>query len=95
MDELLLSKIRLEIIAELLGAEWMTFSALQRETQATNGNLGAHLVKLVEAGYVSEEKAFVARKPLTRYALTRAGREAFKAHVEEMQSLLKVGTPDS
>ncbi|MDP9111442.1 MAG: transcriptional regulator [Candidatus Eremiobacteraeota bacterium] len=88
MDELLLSKIRLGIIAELLGSEWITFSSLQRATQTTNGNLGAHLAKLIEAGYVSEKKTFVDRKPVTRYTLAPAGRAAFTTHVQEMQSLL-------
>ncbi|HEY8297541.1 MAG TPA: transcriptional regulator [Candidatus Baltobacteraceae bacterium] len=89
MDELLLSKIRLGVIAELLAAEWIAFSELQRATQTTNGNLGAHLGKLVDAGYVAEEKSFVDRRPQTRYRLTPAGRAAFVKHVEEMQFLLK------
>lgn len=88
MNELLLSKIRLGVIAELLTAEWIAFSDLQRATQTTNGNLGAHLAKLVEAGYVAEEKTFVKRRPQTRLRLTRAGREAFVQHVREMQALL-------
>lgn len=88
MNELLLSKIRLGVIAELLTAEWIAFSDLQRATQTTNGNLGAHLSKLLEAGYVAEEKTFVNRRPQTRLRLTRAGREAFVQHVREMQALL-------
>lgn len=88
MDDLLLSKIRLGVIAELLTAEWVAFSALQHATQTTNGNLGAHLAKLVDAGYVSEEKTFVKRRPQTRYRLTRTGRNAFAQHVREMQTLL-------
>ncbi len=91
MDELLLSKIRLGVIAELLTAEWVAFSELQRATQTTNGNLGAHLAKLVEAQYVSEEKTFVNRRPQTRYRLTPAGKNAFVNHVREMQSLLDQG----
>lgn len=91
MDELLLSKIRLGVIAELLGSEWVAFSELQRTTQTTNGNLGAHLAKLVEAGYVAEEKSFVNRRPQTRYRLTPAGRSAFVEHVREMQDLLRAG----
>ncbi|HLI95960.1 MAG TPA: transcriptional regulator [Candidatus Baltobacteraceae bacterium] len=91
MDELLLSKIRLGVIAELLTAEWIAFSELQRATQTTNGNLGAHLSKLVDAGYVAEEKSFVNRRPLTRYRLTPLGRNAFVQHVREMQSLLEQG----
>lgn len=88
MDDLLLSKIRLSVIAELLTSEWIAFSDLQRTTQTTNGNLGAHLAKLVEAGYIAEEKAFVNRRPQTRYRLTPAGRSAFVQHVREMQALL-------
>lgn len=88
MDEVLLSKIRLGVIAELLCASWVAFSDLQRATQSTNGNLGAHLAKLVDAGYIAEEKIFVQRRPQTRYRLTQPGRDAFAAHVREMQNLL-------
>ena len=88
MDELLLSKIRLGIVAELLTSQWVAFSALVRAVQTTNGNLGAHLAKLIDAGYVEEEKTFVDRRPQSRYQLTKKGREAFVAHVREMQALL-------
>ncbi|HEX8805941.1 MAG TPA: transcriptional regulator [Candidatus Aquilonibacter sp.] len=89
MDELLLSKIRLGIIAELLTADWVAFPALLKSLQTTNGNLGAHLAKLVEAGYVAEEKTFADRRPQSRYTLTKTGRDAFVAHVRQMQSLLE------
>ena len=91
MDELLLSKTRLGIVAELLPSQWITFSELQRSTQTSNGNLGAHLAKLVDAGYVQEEKRFVNRRPETRYILTERGRDAFVVHVREMQALLERG----
>jgi DNA-binding MarR family transcriptional regulator len=89
VDDLLLSKIRLGVIAELLDAEWVAFSDLQQATQTTNGNLGAHLAKLADAGYVAEEKVFVARRPQTRYRLTKTGRAAFVEHVRAMQRLLE------
>ncbi len=92
MDELLLSKIRLGVVAELLNCTWLPFAHLQRATQTTNGNLGTHLAKLVESGYVQEEKTFVERRPQTRYKLTETGRAAFIAHVRHMQSLLERGT---
>jgi DNA-binding MarR family transcriptional regulator len=88
MDEVLLSKVRLSVMAELLPSEWVAFSELQRTTGATNGNLGAHLGKLMQAGYISEEKAFVDRRPQTRYRLTRGGRNAFIKHVAELQALV-------
>lgn len=89
MDELLLSKIRLGIIAKLLGTDWVTFSGLQQAVQTTNGNLGAHLGKLVDAGYVQEEKTFVDRRPQSRYHLTDDGRDAFVAHVKSLEDLLE------
>jgi len=89
MDELLLSKVRLGVVAELLRYDWIGFSELARVLDASNGNLGAHLGKLVEAGYVDEEKTFVNRRPLTRYRLTKRGREAFTSHVVQLQALLK------
>ena len=89
MDELLLSKIRLGIVSELLTADWVAFSELVRSLEASQGNLGAHLAKLVDAGYVDEEKAFVNRKPLTRYRLTQRGRAAFAQHVKQLQSILE------
>jgi DNA-binding MarR family transcriptional regulator len=91
VDEILLSKIRLGVIAELLTSQWVAFADLLRVTQTTNGNLGAHLAKLIEAGYVNEEKTFVNRRPQTRYRLTPTGRAAFVDHVREMQELLKTG----
>ena len=89
MDDLLLSKIRIGIIAELLASDWIAFSALQQRLQTTNGNLGAHLGKLIEGGYVDERKAFVDRRPQSRYRLTQRGRDAFVAHVREMQAMLQ------
>jgi predicted ArsR family transcriptional regulator len=89
MDELLLSKVRLGIVAELLNFDWIAFSELARSLDVSNGNLGAHLSKLVDAGYVEEEKSFVNRRPLSRYRLKKRGREAFASHVAELQSLLK------
>jgi DNA-binding MarR family transcriptional regulator len=88
MDELLLSKVRLGVVAELLNFDWIAFSELARALDVSHGNLGAHLAKLVEAGYVEEEKSFVNRRPLTRYRLTKRGRGAFAAHVSQLQSLL-------
>lgn len=89
MDEVLLSKIRLAIVAELLANEWVAFSELQRAAETTNGNLGAHLARLVDAGYIAEEKTFVGRRPQTRYRLTKTGRNGFVAHVKALQHLLK------
>ena len=88
MDELLLSRVRLAVIAELAPVEWATFSDLRRSIEVTNGNLSAHLGRLVAAGYVIERKRFVNRRPQTRYRLTEAGRAALLQHVEQLQALV-------
>lgn len=89
MDELLLSRVRLAVIAELVAVEWATFTDLQRSVRTTNGNLSAHLGKLVAGGYVAERKRFVRRRPQTRYRLTEAGRAALVRHVESLQALIR------
>lgn len=88
MDDLLLSRVRLAVIAELVTAEWVTFSDLRRSVEATNGNLGAHLAKLVNGGYITEQKQFVRRRPQSRYRLTEAGRAALLGHVARLQALI-------
>ncbi len=88
MDELLLSKIRLAIIGQLVNAEWVTFSELRQSIDVTNGNLGSHVAKLVDAGYIKEEKRFEGRRPQSRYRLTRAGRAALLRHVAALQALV-------
>lgn len=55
----------------------------------TDGNLGAHLQKLEEAGYIEVEKTFVARKPRTYLALTRTGRRAFDDHIFALRQIIK------
>lgn len=79
------------MVAALLNFDWIAFSELARSLDVSNGNLGAHLSKLLDAGYVDEEKTFVNRRPLTRYRLTKHGRAAFAAHVSQLQGLLGSG----
>jgi DNA-binding MarR family transcriptional regulator len=64
------------------------FTRLRAILAATDGNLGAHLTTLEDAGYVIVEKEFVARKPRTRVAITVKGRAAFMRHVAYLRGLL-------
>jgi DNA-binding MarR family transcriptional regulator len=88
LDEVIHSRIRLAAMSILAGVESAEFTYLRDRTGATDGNLGAHMRKLEEAGYVAVEKTFEARKPVTRYALTGAGRRAFAAYVERLGEML-------
>jgi DNA-binding PadR family transcriptional regulator len=54
----------------------------------SDGNLGAHLLKLEEAGYIGVKKKFILRKPVTLYRMTEAGRKALGEYVRALKTLL-------
>lgn len=90
-DEIIHQQVRLCIMATLNAlkdGERIEFTRLKAIVQATDGNLGAHLATLENAGYVAIEKDFVAKKPRTRVALTRSGRKAFARHVSYLRDIL-------
>ena len=47
--------------------------------------------KLEDAGYVTIEKTFKGRRPLTRIGLTPLGREAFRAYLDAIGKLAGLG----
>jgi DNA-binding MarR family transcriptional regulator len=57
--------------------------------EATDGNLGAHLSTLEQAGYIKIDKDFVGKKPRTRVAMTRDGRKALVQHVAYLRDILE------
>jgi DNA-binding MarR family transcriptional regulator len=84
--------LRLKIMATLNALsprEAIEFTRLKSIVEATDGNLGAHLSTLEQAGYVHIEKDFVAKKPRTRVALTRNGRKALVQHVAYLRDILE------
>lgn len=89
LDAILQHRSRLGALVLLSTAENMSFSRLKTLLDETDGNLGAQLRKLEEAGYVSAKKEFVDRKPVTWYSMTKAGRAALSAHLRAMESLIK------
>ncbi len=81
-------KLRLALLSLLAGVEQADFTWLRNKTGATDGNLGAQLLKLEEAGYVAVEKKFVQRKPQTIYRMTGPGRSALSEYVQSLRQLL-------
>lgn len=81
-------KLRLALLSLLAGVEEAEFTWLRGKTASTDGNLGAQLMKLEEAGYVSVEKKFVQRKPQTLYRITGVGRAALAEYVQALKQLL-------
>ncbi|HKD59837.1 MAG TPA: transcriptional regulator [Terracidiphilus sp.] len=81
-------KLRLAVLSLLLGIEQAEFTWLREKTGSTDGNLGAQLLKLEEAGYVAVEKKFVMRKPQSVYRITESGRQALADYVQALKQLL-------
>ena len=92
LNEIIHQPVRLRIMAALVTLEAgneVDFSYLRHLLEVTDGNLGAHLRKLEEAGYIAINKAFVERKPRTYVSATAEGRSVFKEHVAALESILK------
>jgi DNA-binding transcriptional ArsR family regulator len=88
IDEVIHGRLRLGIMAYLVGAGMADFNSLKTRLQASDGNLSVHLRKLEDAGYVALDKSFVGRKPLTRVRLTEPGRKAFLAYLDAIGKLV-------
>lgn len=88
LDDVIHSRIRLAVVSILAGVEAAEFTYLRDRTGATDGNLGAHMKKLEEVGYVGVDKQFEDRKPVTRYSLTAEGREAFRRYVDRLETMI-------
>ena len=92
LDEIIHQPVRLRIMAalgSLSPREQVDFAFLKDKLDLTDGNLGAHLRALEDAGYIAVEKTFVARRPKTFVAASAAGRKAFAGHVAALQAIIK------
>ena len=88
LDDVVHGRVRLGVMAYLAGAGAADFVALKDHLQTTNGNLSVHLSKLEDAGYVTLERAIVAKRTRTTVRPTKAGRAALRAYVERMARLV-------
>ncbi len=92
LNETIHQPVRLRIMAALVTldvGDEVDFTYLRDLLNVTDGNLGAHLRKLEEAGYIAVNKTFVERKPRTYVSATAEGRKVFKEHVAALESILK------
>ena len=92
LNEIIHQPARLRIMAALVTFDDETqasFSYLKDLLELTDGNLGAHLRKLEEAGYICITKTFVNNKPQTYLAATPEGRAAFREHVSALEEILQ------
>jgi DNA-binding MarR family transcriptional regulator len=88
LDPLLHSQLRLGIISLLISVESAEFTFLKEKTNATAGNLSVQLDKLSEAGYITIEKSFKGKKPLTTCRITKQGLKAFEDYVNALKQYI-------
>ena len=90
-DPIIHPSVRLKIMAALnalpAGAG-LEFSRLKKLTGATDGNLGAHLATLEQAGYVAILKDYDGKRPRTRVSMTKRGRGAFDQYLAFLREIL-------
>lgn len=91
LDDVIHSRIRLAIMAMLSAVDRAEFSYVRDNVKTSDGNLGMHLGKLEDAGYVAVQKTFVDRKPVSYYRITPKGRGAFRSYLKQLESLIRAG----
>lgn len=88
LDPVLHAPLRLAVVSLLMDAQYLDFKHLQKECEATAGNLSVQLRKLEEAGYLKIEKRFKNNYPQTRCKLTDSGRKAFAEYVARLEQYI-------
>ncbi len=89
LDKVIHERMRLGIISALAANAKLSFTELKTLLNTTDGNISVHARKLEEAGYVTCEKSFKGRMPLTEFAITKPGREALTRYLDHMEALIK------
>jgi len=88
LDKTIHERVRLGIISALAANTSLSFTDLKNLLNTTDGNVSVHARKLEEAGYLSCEKSFKGRVPLTEYRITNGGREALNRYLNHMEALI-------
>lgn len=90
LDPLLHQPVRTQIVAFLSGRGEATFSELKRALDITDGNLGAHMNKLVEAGLIESRDESGGARLQTMFSLTASGRAALADYVAQLSELVQL-----
>ena len=95
LDKLLEHRLRLAICVLLAREDQLSFTRLKQLTGETDGNLGANLRKLEDAGYLRVRKTHAQRRPVTWYALQSRGRRALAGHLDALTAVIHSVQADS
>ncbi|MDQ3219518.1 MAG: transcriptional regulator [Acidobacteriota bacterium] len=89
LDKVIHERMRLGIISALAANEKLSFTELKNLLNTTDGNISVHARKLEQSGYLTCEKSFKGRMPLTEYAITSSGKKALVRYLNHMEALIK------
>ncbi|WP_223276078.1 winged helix-turn-helix domain-containing protein [Algoriphagus aquimarinus] len=81
--------VRLRVMSILMVNTEYDFNSFKDLLEVTDGNLASHLKNLEKQEYISVNKSFVGRKPMTAYTATEKGKKAFQEHLEFLEILIK------
>ena len=95
LDPLLHQPLRTQLVAFLAGAGEQTFSDLKRQLGVSDGNLDAHLKKLLAADYVAVRKETGRGRPQSFFVLTASGRQALNDYIRTLHRLLPIDAPQA
>jgi DNA-binding MarR family transcriptional regulator len=83
------SRIRLGVMSMLVVNDEIGFNDLKQMLELTDGNLASHLNTLEQAEFIKVHKGFIGRKTSTTYSITTLGKQAFKAHLDALEKMIK------
>lgn len=89
VDRLVHEPARLVILSILYTLESADFLYLLRETGLGKGNLSSHLSRLEQATYITIEKTYRGKTPLTVCRLTETGQTAFETYREQLKAVVE------
>lgn len=90
VDRLVHEPARLIILTILYVLDSADFLYLLNETGLGKGNLSSHLTRLEKAGYITIEKTYQGKTPMTICRLTKAGQAAFEAYREQLKKVVDI-----
>ncbi len=83
------NRIRLGIMSMLMVEDFVDYNTLKATLEVTDGNLASHIKALEKEQYITFEKSFFERKPLTKYKITPLGKKAFEDHLAVLEEILQ------
>lgn len=85
---------RMAIMSLLVTNERIDYNTLRQTLDLTDGNLASHLKPLEQNEYIQVHKVFIGKKPQTTYSATEKGAEAFKIHLNALETLINFSKYD-